>query len=94
MNRITEKFLEAQVANLNRLAGTPVESYTQTEAGYKPSAFNYHIDHAYGGVSLHQFGATGSGIRDVFGCGHVPKRELSDRIYSYMAGMRDTKEAA
>ena len=55
---------------------------------------NYHIDGAYGGVSLHQMVNDGGGIRDVFSCGHVPKRELFDRICAFMEGIRTAQDAA
>jgi hypothetical protein len=46
---------------------------------------NYHLSHAYGGVSLHQMSNLGGGVRDVFSCGHVPKRNLCDRMFAFLA---------
>lgn len=46
------------------------------------------------GVCLHQTSNEGGGVRDVFQCGHIPKRELFNRICAYMDGLRDSKGAA
>ena len=42
---------------------------------------HYHLSGAYGGHALHRMGA------DVFGCGHISKRDLSARISAMLAGI-------
>ena len=42
---------------------------------------HYHLSGAYGGYSLHRTGT------DVFGCGHITKRDLSARISAKMRGI-------
>ena len=42
---------------------------------------HYHLSGAYGGYSLHCMGA------DVFGSGHITKRDLSARISAMMRGI-------
>ena len=42
---------------------------------------HYHLSGAYGGYSLHCMGS------DVFGCGHITKRDLSARISAMMVGI-------
>jgi hypothetical protein len=81
--RITENQLQHLVGRINTVTGAALEPYT----GPKPNALNYHISFAYGGVSLHQMGANGSGTRDVFGCGHVPKPYLYDLMHAYLSGL-------
>jgi hypothetical protein len=52
----------------------------------------YHLSYAYGGVSLHQYIKPGStAIHDTFRCGHVPKRDLYNRIQAFQPP--ETKEA-
>ena len=47
--RVTDKDLEIAVNRLNKLAGTPLTSYTKLKSSaYKPNARNYHLDWAYG----------------------------------------------
>ena len=79
MRRITEKMLEARVATLNMLKGFENPEYSTIGA--------YTLDYAYGGVSLHQYRNESGGINDVFSCGHVPKRDLFNRICAYMTDM-------
>ena len=97
MHRITNKHLECKIERLNEIMGTPIEPYTTTgKAGtpsYKISANmgNYHLSGAYGGVSLCQM-AKGGGTYDTLRCGHIPKRELAERIDAYIAGIIAHKE--
>jgi len=85
MNRVTEKDLKAIIKRLNEATGANVEHYTDGV----PSPFNYHLSCAYGGYALHQFGETGSGVRDVFSSGHTTKRDLYNRISAYLEGMQN-----
>ena len=42
---------------------------------------HYHLSGAYGGYSLHRMGS------DVFGSGHITKRDLSARISAMLVGI-------
>lgn len=93
MGRITEKMLKARVEWLNEMTNNPTESYVRNGEGrLKAQIGNYHISGAYGGVCLHQMVTDGGGVRDVFSCGHIPKRELFDRICAFMDGIRTANE--
>jgi hypothetical protein len=87
MMRITVVDLDLAVNEINRVAGTPLETWTRRDGKLTPNAFNYHLSGAYGGYSLHQHGESGSGGRDVFQIGHVPKRELHGLLRAYRAGL-------
>lgn len=87
--RITIKFLNAQVEMLNRIQDTPQESYVRKDGRNIAQPGNYHISGAYGGYSLHQMSNEGGGVRDVFRCGHIPARELSERISAYVRGLEE-----
>jgi hypothetical protein len=95
MQSITIKFLNAQVDRLNREMNLPLVPYSR-EVGNKFTAQigNFHLSGAYGGYSLHKMETTGGGISDVFGCGHVPKRDLSARISAMIAGINVAQRAA
>lgn len=86
--RITESQLKTQIRNLNLKSGTPVDPYVKEGDKYKAQPGNFHLSMAYGGYCLHQ-NVEGGGIRDVFSCGHVSKRELFEKIHAYMGAMRD-----
>ena len=86
--RITEKQLQLLVDRINTACGHPLAAYS----GGQPNALNYHLSFAYGGVSLHQMGANGGGTRDVFSCGHMPKRNLYDLMSAYLSGLSCVKE--
>lgn len=89
MERITKKNLEAVVERLNRITNNPTEPWTRDEAGKLTANLgNYHLSGAYGGYALHQMLTDGGGIRDLFG-GHMPKRELYDRMHAYISGISD-----
>lgn len=88
MTRITRKHLEPLVNRLNTLAGTPLEPYTKGEDGkLRANIGNFHLSGAYGGHSLHQMANECGGIRDVFSCGHIPARDLYERIHAFLCGI-------
>jgi hypothetical protein len=92
MNRITEKELQAIVDRLNNIMDKPRTTYLKTGDKYISQIGNYHLSFAYGGVALHQIVNDKGGVRDVLGTGHVTKRELAGRMYSYVAGLMDRKD--
>ena len=86
--RVTEKDLEAIVSRINRITNSPLTSYTKDDTGkYRANIGNYHLSHAYGGVSLHRMHNDGGGISDVFRCGHVTKRELQMMMFAFIEGL-------
>lgn len=90
MDRITEKDLEVLVKRLNEDTNSPTMPWVPMPDGkMKARIGNYHISHAYGGVSLHRMTNEGGGVEDVFRCGHIPKRELYNRIHAYLGGIYD-----
>ena len=85
--RITESFLEAVCLRINRAIGMPHAPYEKKGDRHVAQIGNYHISHAYGGVCLHRMHNAGGGVSDVFGCGHVTKRELADRMFAFLKGV-------
>lgn len=87
MQRITLSHLTAIIARINRAAGTPAEPYALGADGrHHAQPGCYHLSRAYGGFCLHQIATEGGGVRDVFSCGHVPARDLANRMFAYLAG--------
>ena len=81
MKRITERQLEIMTERLNEIVGFDENVKYSTIGAYT-------ISYAYGGVSLHQYVNEHGAIKDVFSCGHIPKRDLYNRIMAYMEGMK------
>lgn len=87
MDRITQKQLEALASSINVATGNNVCSHTKNAEGtYTTNVGNYHLDYAYGGITLHQTVNSSGGVREIF-AGHMPKRELFDRMHAFLAGI-------
>ena len=95
-DRITNKTLDAIATRINNLTKSPLKPYAPHIEGQRviPQAGNYHISHAYGGVCLHRMSMTQgcTGVTDVFRCGHIKKRYLAERMWSYLDGLNETTE--
>lgn len=88
MERITDKNLQALCDRINRIKGSPMEPYSKGEDGrYVANVGNYHLSHAYGGVSLECMINEAGGVSTPFGCGHVTKRDLWNRMQAYLLGL-------
>lgn len=95
MTRITQKILEAKVSGLNALTGKTDDIYRTDESGKviggNPGTFC--ISGAYGGYSLHRMSdGGGTGVSDVFSCGHVSARELAGMLDAFTRGIRYSRE--
>lgn len=87
MSRITMKHLEGLVERLNSMTNSPPQTYVKNSEGrYKAQIDNFHLDGAYGGWALYRICSDGGACNDISGCGHVPKKELYDRISSLIQG--------
>jgi hypothetical protein len=88
MERITQKNLEYLVKRINEITGSPAESWTRKSNGdYSANVGNYHLDYAYGGVSLERMTRTTGSVNMISGIGHVPKRELYNWMRAFLAGI-------
>lgn len=78
--------LENLVSYLNSITRQPPATYSKRKGVLKANIGNYHLTQGYGGVCLSQVASPSGGTFDVFRCGHVSKRELYNRLYSYIQG--------
>ncbi len=86
--RVTMKHLEYLVARINRITGSPDKPYPPVSEGHRPANVgNYHLDCSYGGVALVRMHNEAGGIENVFGCGHVTKADLHNRLATFIAGI-------
>lgn len=94
MDRITDRHINALVADINRITGSPAEPYTKGDDGhYHANPGNFHLDQAYGGVQLARMvGETGS-ITVISTTGFGTKRELYNWMTAYIRGLTAVRDA-
>jgi hypothetical protein len=86
--RITDKDLQAVVDRINRMTKSPMTPYVKRENGsYEAQIANYHLSHAYGGVCLHRMHNESGGVSSPLSCGHIPKRDLYERMHAFVKGL-------
>ena len=88
--RITEKMLQTRIDYLNRITGSPSVPYVRTDNGLVAQVGNYHLDGAYGGVTVCRMFNEHGGVEQLFP-GHMPKRELFDKLCAYIDGYEACK---
>jgi len=91
-NRVTDAQLKLVCDRINKLFGLPKLPYTKTvdvlgNDKYIPNEGVYHLTYAYGGVSLVRMVGTDGAEANVFGRGHMPKRELYDLMHAFITGV-------
>ena len=84
-DRITNKHLECTIARINRMTGNNESAYSKVSGKLRGNIGNYHLDQAYGGVSLVQMVSESGGVTVVIGRG--TKRELHDKMQAFIAGI-------
>lgn len=89
--RITDKQLQAVVDRINRITGSPMEYMTMTDGKRTINIGHYHISGAYGGVCLHRTMNDDGGVNCPIRQGHIPKRELYERMHAFIAGLESAK---
>ena len=84
MERTTRKQLDFLCARINSAKKTPPAPYENVNDKLIGQIGNFHLSGAYGGVCLHQTMNEAGGVRDVFSCGHVTKRDLYQMMHAYL----------
>ena len=92
-NRITIKHLRALCDRLNEVTDSPMTPWrTNVEGRQVASIGNFHISQAYGGYCVHRMHNEGGGVTTPVSYGHIPARELFDRMHSFIDGYLLHKE--
>lgn len=92
MERMTRAKVEAQIARLNAITGSPAEPYTKGADGkFTANPGNFHLEGAYGGHKLARMATTGGGSSDPLNTGFVSWRKLHDAIDNYMRALEDVQ---
>jgi hypothetical protein len=93
-DRIRLADLEGIIRLLNIRTNSPAEPYTRTEDGkYRANVGNFHLSRAYGGFSLHRMYSDGGAVTDAFRSGHLPARDLYNRISALLKGFEIAADA-
>ena len=93
MERITEKMLQIKVDYLNKILDRPAAPWTKTAEGAKANIGNIHLSGAYGGWCVEEMCTDGGGVNHMRGLetGYVSKRELFNRLCSFIGGIEVAK---
>lgn len=91
--RITIANLEAVVARINRLTGSPETPWRREGDRNRANIGNYHLSQCYGGFCLHRMSNESGGVTTPLGMGHVPKRELYEQLHAFARGIEAAQEA-
>jgi hypothetical protein len=83
--KITDKDLQMLIERLNKNQGFGRKPKLNTPGAYT-------LSNVSGKVSLHQNVDESGSVRDFFGCAHVTKSNLYDRINAYLLGLNAKKE--
>jgi len=94
MNRVTLNNLQAVIDRLNRETDSPAEPYVRDADGkLRAQIGNFHLSRAYGGYALHRMVTEGGGVSSPLSTGHIPARELMNRMHAYLAGLDAARRA-
>lgn len=87
MARITDKDLQGVVDRINRVTKSPTVSYMQVDGKLVAQVGNFHLDYAYGGVSLRRMVTDVGGCDNVLSIGYVTKGELYRLMHAFIRGI-------
>ena len=91
--RITQANLERLCSHVNKLLDRPATHWECDDDGrWRGQIGNFYIDGAYGGVALHEVVTESGGVRDVLSTGHVPKRELYEKMHAWLSGIEYARQ--
>jgi len=92
-DRITRKQLQYLVDEINRVTGSPSESWTKDSDGhYHANIGNYHLSGAYGGWNLERMHNDRGGVTTPLHCGHIPARDLYNRMRAFLTGLEECRK--
>lgn len=93
--RVTVTQLEALIARINRATGSPAEPYSPGADGrHRANIGAYHLSRAYGGFALHRMVNESGGVSCPLSTGHIPARELADRMHAFLSGLEAAQHRA
>ena len=94
MERITRRHLEGLCKQINEATGSPATPWEMDADGHtiRANIGNYLLGGTYGGFdggwNLERIRNESGEVENVFGCGHIPARDLYNRMRAYLEGLR------
>jgi hypothetical protein len=89
-NTITVKMLESRVKYLNKITNSPETSYTRSGDKITANIGNHYLDGAYSGYTVDRMCNESGGVTEIFS-GHMPKRDLYNKLNAYISGIEEGK---
>ena len=94
MERITKRDLQGLINRLNRLTDSPEVPYLKGEDGrYHAQIGCFHLSQAYGGFNLERMHNDAGGVTTPLNTGHIPARDLYNRIHAFINGICHQQDA-
>jgi len=94
MDRVTVSHLRAVIARINRETDSPAEPYyLDADGRLRAQIGNFHLSRAYGGFALNRMVTEGGGVSSPLSTGHIPARDLMNRMHAFLAGLDAARRA-
>lgn len=84
-DRITIRDLNVRCGTLNKITGSPATFWNTDNENINVG--HYYIDRAYGGFSLERTTSNTGAVMLPLSMGHIPARDLYNRINAYISGI-------
>lgn len=86
--QITLSMLKNKIDYLNELTNSPMKPYSRVNDRNIANIGNFHLYQAYGAFGLHRMVNEGGGVSDSYIYGLHTKRELFERLNSFINGLQ------
>lgn len=91
-HRITRGMLDEACERINKALKCPLTYSSEVNGIWQTNVGHYHIDGAYGGFALYQTDNEMGSVSATFNCGHIPARDLYNRMIAFLDGIRAARE--
>lgn len=89
--RITKQMLLNKIQYLNEITNSPLKPYIEVDGKYKAQIGCFTLYQAYGLNGLHRIVNEGGGVTDRYVYGLHSKRDLYERVCSFIDGINFKK---
>lgn len=86
--QVTIQMLKNKIEYLNELTDSPLTPYSRIDNRNIANIGNFHLYQAYGAFGLHRMVNEGGGVSDSYVYGLHTKRELFERLNSFINGLQ------
>lgn len=86
--QVTIQMLKNKIEYLNEITNSPLTPYSRIDNRNIANIGNFHLYQAYGAFGLHRMVNEGGGVSDSYIYGLHTKRELLERLNSFINGLQ------